>query len=275
VPREDARVRRLRISIGANPRRNGDIVKGWCRTARPMVKSALVTGATGQDGSYLMELLLKKGYEVFGLVRRLSVPNMGNIQHIVDRVTLIDGDLIDQSSLNAAVKEADPDEVYSLAAQSFVATSFVQPVLTGEITGLGVVRLLEAVRANAPDPRFYQASSSEMFGRVDREPQDETTPLHPRTPYGEPDDFVGATGESHSVREFVAEAFRLAGISDWEKHVTMDDKNLRPSEVYNLRGDASKAKRILGWEAKTRFKDLVRTMVEAEIRALQQVRPAR
>jgi len=326
-----------------------------------MAKSALVTGATGQDGSFLMELLLKKGYEVFGLVRRLSVPNMGNIQHIVDRVTLIDGDLIDQSSLNAAVKEASPDEVYSLAAQSFVATSFVQPVLTGEITGLGVVRLLEAVRANAPDARFYQASSSEMFGRVDREPQDETTPFHPRSPYGvakvyaywacvnyreahdlfvsngilfnheserrglefltrkvshgvarihagltksialgnldakrdwgyapeyvdlmwrvlqhrEPDDFVGATGESHSVREFVAEAFRLAGISDWEKHVTMDDKNLRPSEVYNLRGDASKAKRILGWETKTRFKDLVRTMVEAEIRALQQVRPAR
>src|SRR5438067_10586244 len=149
-----------------------------------MVKSALMTGATGQDGSYLMELLLKKGYEVFGLVRRLSVPNMGNIQHIVDRVTLIDGDLIDQSSLNAAVKEADPDEVYSLAAQSFVATSFVQPVLTGEITGLGVVRLLEALRAYAPEARFYQASSSEMFGRVDREPQDEMTPFHPRSPYG-------------------------------------------------------------------------------------------
>jgi GDPmannose 4,6-dehydratase len=232
--------------------------------------------------------------------------------------------------------------------------------LTGEITGLGVVRLLEAVRANAPDARFYQASSSEMFGRVDREPQDEQTPFHPRSPYGvakvyaywacvnyreahdlfvsngilfnheserrglefltrkvshgvarihagltkslalgnldakrdwgyapeyvdlmwrvlqhgEPDDFVGATGESHSVREFVAEAFRLAGISNWEKHVTMDDKNLRPSEVYNLRGDATKAKRLLGWEAKTRFKDLVRTMVEAEIRALEQARPA-
>src|SRR5437016_3574865 len=215
-----------------------------------MVKSALVTGATGQDGSYLMELLLKKGYEVFGLVRRLSVPNMGNIQHIVDRVTLIDGDLIDQSSLNAAVKEADPDEVYSLAAQSFVATSFVQPVLTGEITGLGVVRLLG-----------YAPEYVDLMWRV--------------LQHREPDDFVGATGESHSVREFVAEAFRLAGISDWEKHVTMDDKNLRPSEVYNLRGDASKAKRILGWETKTRFKDLVRTMVEAEIRALQQVRPAR
>src|SRR5438128_5559080 len=155
-----------------------------------MAKSALVTGATGQDGSYLMELLLKKGYEVFGLVRRLSVPNMGNIQHIVDRVTLIDGDLIDQSSLNAAVKEAAPDEVYSLAAQSFVATSFVQPVLTGEITGLDVVRLLEAVRANAPDARFYQASSSEMFGRVDRQPQDETNSFHPRRPYGVAEDHA-------------------------------------------------------------------------------------
>ncbi len=323
-----------------------------------MTKSALVTGATGQDGSYLMELLLNKGYEVHGLVRRLSVPNLGNIQHLVDRVTLIDGDLIDQSSLNSAVKDCEPDEIYSLAAQSFVGTSFVQPVLTGEITGLGVLRLLEAVRAYAPDARVYQASSSEMFGQVDREPQDENTPFHPRSPYGvakvyaywacvnyreahgisisngilfnhesprrglefltrkvsqgvarihhglaktislgnidakrdwgyapeyvdlmwrvlkhkEPDDFVGATGEAHSVREFVEEAFRVAGISDWEKHVTIDEKNYRPSEVYNLRGDPSKAKRILGWEAKTRFKDLVKIMVEADIKFLESVR---
>jgi GDPmannose 4,6-dehydratase len=323
-----------------------------------MVKSALVTGATGQDGSYLMELLVEKGYEVFGLVRRLSVPNIGNIRHLVDRVTLLDGDLIDQSSLNAAVKASEPDEVYNLAAQSFVATSFVQPVLTGEITGLGVVRLLEAVRAHAPDTRFYQASSSEMLGKVTHEPQDEETPFHPRSPYGvakvyaywacvnyreahglfvsngilfnheserrgmefltrkvshgvarihaglaktialgnleakrdwgyapeyvdlmwrilqheQPDDFVGATGEAHSVREFVEEAFRLAGISNWEKHVTIEDRNLRPAEVYNLRGDAGKAKRMLGWEAKTRFKDLVRIMVEAEIKALEDVR---
>src|SRR6058998_3044629 len=149
-----------------------------------MAKSALVTGATGQDGSFLMELLLKKGYEVHGLVRRLSIPNIGNIQHLVDRVSLLDGDLIDQSSLNAAVKESEPDEVYNLAAQSFVGTSFVQPVLTGEITGLGAVRVLEAVRAYAPDARVYQASSSEMFGKVDREPQDESTPFHPRSPYG-------------------------------------------------------------------------------------------
>ena len=149
-----------------------------------MAKSALVTGATGQDGSFLMELLLKKGYEVHGLVRRLSIPNIGNIQHLVDRVSLLDGDLIDQSSLNAAVKESEPDEVYNLAAQSFVATSFVQPVLTGEITGIGAVRVLEAVRAYAPDAKVYQASSSEMFGKVDREPQDESTPFYPRSPYG-------------------------------------------------------------------------------------------
>ncbi len=298
-----------------------------------------------------MELLLKKGYEVYGLVRRLSTPNLNNITDIADQVHLVDGDLMDQSSLDAAVKLAKPDEIYNLAAQSFVGTSFVQPVLTGEITGLGVVRLLESARHHAPEARFYQASSSEMFGKVDREPQDENTPMHPRSPYGvakvygywacinyreaygmfvsngilfnhesqrrgiefltrkvahgvariaagkaktialgnldakrdwgyapdyvdmmyrilqykEPDDFVGATGEAHSVREFVEEAFRVAGISDWEKHVTVDEKNIRPSEVYNLRGDPSKAKRLLGWEPKVRFKELVRLMVEAEL----------
>jgi len=323
-----------------------------------MAKSALVTGATGQDGSFLMEFLLNKGYDVHGLVRRLSVPNMGNIARVADKVTLLDGDLIDQSSLNAAVKESEPDEVYNLAAQSFVGTSFVQPVLTGEITGLGAIRLLEAVRAHAPDGRVYQAASSEMFGKVDREPQDENTPFHPRSPYGvakvyaywacvnyreahglfvangilfnheserrglefltrkvshgvarihaglaktlslgnldarrdwgyapeyidlmwrvlqhgEPDDFIGATGEAHAVREFVEEAFRVAGISDWEKHVTVDAKNYRPSEVYNLRGDAGKAKRMLGWEAKIRFKQLVKIMVEADIRLVESAR---
>src|SRR5256712_4217343 len=149
-----------------------------------MSKHALVSGITGQDGSFLAELLLKKGYEVFGLVRRLSIPNIGNIQHLVDRVALLDGDLIDQSSLNAAVKESEPDEVYNLAAQSFVSTSFVQPVLTGEITGLGALRVLDAVRTQAPHARVYQASSSEMFGRVDKEPQDEATPMHPQSPYG-------------------------------------------------------------------------------------------
>src|SRR2546426_11833389 len=149
-----------------------------------MAKRAFITGITGQCGSFLAELLLRKGYEVTGLVRRLSTPSFGNIRPIADRLRLVDGDLMDQSSLNAAIKEAQPDEVYNLAAQSFVSTSFVQPVLTGEITGLGAVRVLEAVRAYAPDAKVYQASSSEMFGKVDREPQDESTPFHPRSPYG-------------------------------------------------------------------------------------------
>jgi len=326
-----------------------------------MGKRALVTGVTGQDGSLLAEYLLKKGYEVYGVVRRLSTPNLGNILGIKDDVHLLDGDLIDQSSLNAAVKEAEPDEVYNLAAQSFVGTSFVQPVLTGEITGLGALRVLEAVRSFAPHARVYQASSSEMFGKVSEEPQNERTAFHPRSPYGvakvyaywasvnyreahnlfasngilfnheherrglefvtrtishgvakihvgaasqlrlgnldakrdwgyapeyvdlmwrtlqhsQPDDFVGATGESHSVREFVEEAFRVAGIPNWEAYVVADEKRFRPSEVYNLRGDASKAKRVLGWEAKVRFKDLVRIMVEADIKLLESQRPVR
>src|SRR3989454_9014799 len=291
-----------------------------------MTKRAFVTGVTGQCGSFLAELLLKKGYEVTGLVRRLSNPNLENIQRIVDRLNLVDGDLMDQSSLNAAIQEAQPDEVYNLAAQSFVSTSFVQPVLTGEITGLGALRVLDAVRTQAPHARVYQASSSEMFGRVDKEPQDEATPMHPQSPYGvakvyaylasvnyreaynlfgsngilfnneserrgvefvtrkishgvaqivagrakklslgnldarrdwgyapeyvdlmwrilqygEPTEFVGATGESHSVREFVQEAFEVAGIPEWQGYVVSEPRNFRPSEVYNLRGDASK-----------------------------------
>ncbi len=316
-----------------------------------MARRALVTGITGQCGSFLAELLLQKGYEVTGLVRRLSTPNLGNIRPIADQLHLVDGDLMDQSSLNTAVKEAQPDEIYNLAAQSFVATSFVQPVLTGEITGLGAIRLLEAVRTQAPQARVYQASSSEMFGKVAEEPQKETTPMHPRSPYGvakvyaywasvnyreayhmfvsngilfnmeserrglefvtrkithgvaaiatkqakklslgnldakrdwgyapeyvdlmwrilqhpEPGEFVGATGVNHSVKEFVVEAFRAAGIDDWETYVVSEAKNFRPAEVYNLRGDASKAKRLLGWEPTVRFKQLVRLMVEAEL----------
>lgn len=323
--------------------------------AYPMGKTAFVTGVTGQNGSYLAELSLRRGYDVYGLVRRLSVPNLGNIQHITDQMIFLDGDLMDQSSLNAAVKQSEPDEVYNLASQSFVGTSFIQPVLTGEITGLGVLRMLEAVRAHAPDARVYQASSSEMFGRVDREPQNEDTPFHPRSPYGvakvfaywasvnyreahglfvsngiffnhesprrgfefvtrkashgvakihlgladsitlgnidakrdwgyapdyvdlmwrilqhsEPDDFVGATWESHSVRELVREAFRVVGIENWESYVQTDKKLFRPAEVYNLRGDASKARRILGWESKILFQELVRIMVEADIELLQ------
>jgi GDPmannose 4,6-dehydratase len=314
-------------------------------------RRALITGITGQDGSYLAEFLLSKGYRVSGIVRRLSSPNLTNLSGIVDRIELLDGDLMDQSSLNRAVESTSPDEVYNLAAQSFVATSFTQPVLTGEITGMGALRLLEAVRVNAPQARVYQASSSEMFGHVESEPQDETTPFHPRSPYGvakvyaywacinyreayalfvangisfnhessrrghefvtrkisdgvariatgkaetitlgnldarrdwgyapdyvdfmwrtlqakEPGDFVAATGESHTVREFAEEAFKVAGIERWEDHVRVDPKFNRPSEVFNLRGNPAKAKRELGWDAKTRFKDLVRIMVMADL----------
>ena len=314
-------------------------------------RRALVTGITGQDGSFLARLLLEKGYRVYGLVRRLSSPNMSNIASILDKIELLDGDLMDQSSLTEAVKRADPSEIYNLAAQSFVGTSFAQPALTGEITGLGALRLLEATRTHAPSARFYQAASSEMFGYVDREPQDESTPFHPRSPYGvakvyaywaavnyreaysmfvsngilfnheseirgiefvtrkisdgvariaagqakylvlgnldarrdwgyapdyvdlmwrvlqhsKPDEFVGATGEAHSVKEFVQEAFRIAGIEDWEGYLKLDPKFNRPSEVYNLRGNAAKAERELGWKPRTRFKELVRIMVEADL----------
>ena len=314
-------------------------------------RTALITGVTGQDGSYLAELLLQKGYRVFGLVRRLSTPNLSNLSGVIDQVTIVDGDLMDQSSLNQAVGRSHPDEVYNLGAQSFVAASFNQPVLTGEITGLGTLRLLEAVRLHAPNARFYQASSSEIYGHVAEEPQNEMTPFHPRSPYGAakvygywaavnyreayslfvsngilfnhesprrglefvtrkisdtvaqiaagkartltlgnldakrdwgyapdyvelmwrtlhhstPGEFVGATGESHTVREFVEEAFRVAGIEKWEPFVKTDPSFHRPSEVFNLRGDATKAQRELGWTATTRFHDLVRIMVEADL----------
>ncbi|HYK92487.1 MAG TPA: GDP-mannose 4,6-dehydratase [Thermoplasmata archaeon] len=315
-------------------------------------RRALITGVTGQDGSYLAELLVSKGYEVFGVVRRLSSPNMAYLGKVLDKIQILDADLMDQTSLHLAVKRAEPDEVYNLAAQSFVAASFSQPVLTGEITGLGAVRLLEAVRAHAAGARVYQASSSEMFGHVDREPQDETTPFHPRSPYGvakvyaywacinyresygmyisngilfnheserrglefvtrrisdgvariatgkaksitlgnldarrdwgyapdyvdfmwrtlqqpAPGDYVGATGESHSVRDFAKAAFAVAGLTDWEQYVKNDPALLRPSEVFNLRGEPAKAERVLGWRATVRLHDLVRIMVESDLR---------
>lgn len=314
-------------------------------------KSALITGITGQDGSYLAEFLLKKGYKIFGIVRRLSTPNLTNISMFPDKVTLLDGDLMDQTSLDAAVKASDPDEIYNLAAQSFVGTSFTQPVLTAEITGVGALRMLEAARRFSDNARFYQASSSEMFGNAQEEPQSETTPFRPRSPYGcskvfahyavrnyreaygmfastgilfnhesarrgaefvtrkiaigvgrvsrgenyriplgdlnarrdwgyapdyidlmwrilqhdKPDDFVGATGTSHSVAEFLSESFRLVGLTDWQSHVTLQPTLSRPSEVYNLRGDPSKARRELHWEPKVGFHELVRLMVEAEL----------
>jgi GDPmannose 4,6-dehydratase len=319
-------------------------------------RRALITGVTGQDGSYLTELLLKKGYDVYGLIRRQSTPSMSNLEAVRGQLTILDGDLTDQSSLNHAVRVAAPDEVYNLAAQSFVATSFAQPVLTGEITGLGALRLLEAFRAHAPTARFYQASSSEMFGQIDREPQSETTPFHPRSPYGvakvyaywacvnfreayslsvsngilfnhesprrglefvtrkitdgvarialgkadsitlgnlearrdwgyapdyvdlmwrtlqqdTPGDYVGATGEAHTVREFLEAAFKAAGIDVWERYVKVDPKFNRPAEVYALRGDASKAKRVLGWEPTVRFQQLVRLMVQADLERLSE-----
>ena len=315
-----------------------------------MTKAALITGITGQDGSYLAELLLGKGYEVYGLVRRLSTPNMSRISHIVDNIIFLEGDLTDQSSLNVAVQTAQPDEVYNLAAQSFVATSWNQPVLTGNVTGLGVTRILEAVKHFCRDAKFYQASSSEMFGNVNEVPQNELTRFRPRSPYAiakvygyyttvnyresfdmfccngilfnhesprrgiefvtkkitdgaarihhgnskelrlgnldakrdwgyagdyveamwqmlqqdAPDDYVVATGESHSVEEFVEMAFSTAGL-DWRDHVKMDERFMRPADVPELRGDASKAREKLGWAPKTSFEDLVEMMVRADL----------
>ena len=318
------------------------------------MKSALITGITGQDGSYLAELLLTQGYEVHGLIRRLSRPNLGNIENIMDRITTHDGDLLDQSSLNAAVRDAEPDEVYNLASQSFVATSFRQPVLTAEVTGLGVIRMLSAVKEYAPEAHFYQASSSEMFGKAREQPQSEITPFHPVSPYGvakvlahqsvvnyreiynmfastgisfnheserrgiefvtrkisrtvaeiclglknelqlgdmtakrdwsyapehmeaayrilqhdTPDDFVLASGITHSVQDFVETAFEVADLN-WAEHVTVNSKYMRPAEIPVLVGDASKAKRELGWEPKVTFEKLVWRMVDHDLRELE------
>jgi GDPmannose 4,6-dehydratase len=314
---------------------------------------ALITGITGQDGSYLAELLLDRGYEVFGMVRRASTEHVERIAHILDRITLVQADLLDQFSLVAALEEARPAEVYNLAAQSFVPTSWRQPVLTAEFSGVGVTRMLEAIRTTDPSIRFYQASSSEMFGKVRDVPQDETTPFYPRSPYGvakayghfitvnyresygifavsgilfnhesprrglefvtrkisdgaarikldwtdelrlgnldakrdwgfagdyveamwlmmqrgEPTDYVVATGEAHSVREFVDIAFDHVGL-DPERHVVVDPRFERPAEVDHLVGDASRARRELGWEPRVSFENLVRMMVDADLERL-------
>ena len=317
-----------------------------------MSKKALITGITGQDGSYLAELLLEKGYKVYGLNRRTSTPNYSRIASIVDQIELVSGDLLDQHSLTTAVKDIQPDEIYNLAAQSFVKASWEQPMLTGESTGLGVTRMLEAVRFACPSAKFYQASSSEMFGKVQEIPQVESTPFWPRSPYGvakvyghwitvnyresynlfavsgilfnhesprrglefvtrkisstiakikygkadklylgnpeakrdwgyakdyvemmhlmlqqeTPEDFVIATGETHSVSEFVEQAFEVAGISNWrEKVVWNDPRYSRPAEVDHLIGNPAKAKKILGWVPKTSFAELVRLMVESDL----------
>jgi len=316
------------------------------------MKRALITGITGQDGSYLAELLLEKGYNVFGLTRRTSTVNFERIKQIEDKVSLIQGDLLDQGSLASALEESQPDEVYNLAAQSFVATSWNQPVLTGEVTGIGVTRMLEAILDENKKIKFYQASSSEMFGKVTETPQKETTRFYPRSPYGvakvyghyvtvnhresynlfacsgilfnhesprrglefvtrkishavariylgkqkfielgnldakrdwgyakdyveamwlmlqqpKPDDYVVATGETHSVEDFLRLAFAVVGITDYKKYVKSNvDKYMRPAEVDYLIGDYGKAKKILGWKPKTSFKELVEIMVKADI----------
>ena len=318
-----------------------------------MTQTALITGITGQDGSYLAEFLLAQGYEVHGMVRRSSTERFERISHLRDHVTLHQADLLDQLSIITLLKEVRPREVYNLAAQSFVPTSWLQPVLTSEFTAIGVTRMLEAIRLVDPAIRFYQASSSEMFGAVRQEPQNEQTPFWPRSPYGvakvyghwitvnyresyglfacsgilfnhesprrgtefvtrkiadgvariklglaetlalgnldamrdwgyagdyveamwmmlqqdTSDDYVVASGEKHSVRELVELAFDHAGL-DWHDHVVTDPKLLRPAEVNTLRGDAAKARRVLGWRPKVGFAELIRMMVDADLKRL-------
>jgi len=317
---------------------------------------ALITGVTGQDGSYLAEFLLEQGYEVIGMIRRTSTTNFERIQHIQDRLTLVSGDLLDQISLIDLLSRNRPNEVYNLAAQSFVQTSWGQPVFTGEVTALGVTRILDAIRLVDPDIRFYQASTSEMFGKVRQSPQDENTPFYPRSPYGVaklyghwitinyresynlyavsgicfnhesprrgrefvtrkiaraaariklgldkelrlgnldaqrdwgyapdyvramwlslhqelPEDYVLATGQTHTVRHFAEQAFQIVGL-DYEKYIIQDPQFMRPAEVDYLKGNPAKAKAKLGWQAETSFEDLVKIMVEAELKANEKV----
>jgi GDPmannose 4,6-dehydratase len=325
---------------------------------------------SGQDGSYLAEFLLEKDYEVYGIVRRLSVPNIQNIKHLIGRVKIYDGDMMDQGSIERAIQDCQPDEFYNLAAQSFVKSSWNQPLLTGEVTGLGVSRALEALRNLKPDTKFYQASSSEMYGKAEETPQTESTKFHPRSPYGvskvygywstvnyresydmftcngilfnhesprrgfefitrkisygaaciaegirtseaaneekepivkdnqislgnmdakrdwgyagdyieamwlmlqqeEPDDYVIATGESHSIKDFVVEAFKSIGVDDWEKHIKIDERFMRPAEIDLLQGDCMKAKEKLKWQPKVNFQQLVTMMVDEDRKMLR------
>ena len=318
-------------------------------------RRALITGVTGQDGSYLDEFLLEQGYEVFGMVRRTSTVNFTRIKHIQDKIHLVSGDLLDQGSLIGLISEIRPQEVYNLAAQSFVPTSWKQPVFTGGVTGLGVTRMLEAIRTIDPTIRFYQASSSEMFGKVQEVPQSETTPFYPRSPYGvakvyghwitvnyresydlfavsgilfnhesprrglefvtrkityhvakiklgltdklalgnldskrdwgyagdyvramwlmlqqdQPDDYVVGTGSTHSVQEFCEVAFSYVGL-DWHDYVVQDPRFMRPAEVDLLVADPSKAKRVLNWEPSVSFETLIKLMIDADLKRLQQ-----
>lgn len=318
------------------------------------MKRALITGVTGQDGSYLAELLLEKGYEVHGVVRRCSTTTTARIEHLRDQITIHHADLTDQLSLIRMFQQVEPNEVYNLAAQSFVPTSFFAPIMTAETTGLGVVRVLEALRLAAPEARFYQASSSEMFGKVVETPQNEETPFYPRSPYGvskvfghyitinyresynlhassgilynheserrgiefvtrkisrhvalikkgllkelvlgniaaerdwghardyvkamwmmlqqdEPDDYVVATGEKHSVRDFCKVAFEHVGLN-WEEFVRCDKKFERPAEVEMLLGDPAKARNKLGWTNEVSFEQLVKLMVDKDIERIE------
>ena len=313
-------------------------------------KTALITGVTGQDGSYLAEFLLKQGYRVIGMMRRTSTETVGRIAHLLDQIELVHGDLLDQNSLIDIMQRFQPDEFYNLAAQSFVPTSWQQPVLTGEFTALGVTRALEAVRLVKPDCRFYQASSSEMFGKVQEVPQNEDTPFYPRSPYGvskvyghwitvnyresydlfavsgilfnhesprrglefvtrkvthhvarikegqlktlplgnleaqrdwgfagdyvramwlmlqqdKPDDYVIASGRTHTVQRLCEIAFEAAGLN-WEDHVVVDERFFRPAEVDLLVGDAEKARSELGWQPEVSFEQMIVDMVEADI----------
>jgi len=317
-------------------------------------RRALITGITGQDGSYLAEFLLEKGYKVYGMVRRASSDHFERIAHLEDRIELREGDLLDQLSIITLLHAIEPHEIYNLAAQSFVPTSWEQPILTSEATALGVTRMLEAIRVVDRSIRFYQASSSEMFGKVRESPQNEKTPFYPRSPYGvakvyghyltvnyresygvyavsgilfnhesprrgrqfvsrkislgaaaiklglatqlrlgnldakrdwgyagdyvdamwtmmqqsTPDDFVIATGETHTVRELCQIAFARVGL-DWEKYVVVDATHVRPAEVDLLIGDAGKARRVLGWRQKVSFRELVEMMVDADLRELR------
>ncbi len=315
-----------------------------------MKKRALITGITGQDGSYLAEFLLENGYDVYGMVRRSSTENFERIDHIRDRIILIQADLLDQLSIISAIKDVGPAEIYNLGAQSFVPTSWNQPVLTGEFTAIGVTRMLEAVKLVDPGIRFYQASSSEMFGKVQESPQNEKTPFYPRSPYGvakvyghwitinyresfdifacsgilfnhesprrgrefvtrkvshgvamikeglmkklglgnldaerdwgyagdyvkamwlmlqqdEPDDFVIATGISHSVKDLVSAAFSCVDLN-WEDYVVIDRSQMRPADVDHLLGDSSKAKKILEWKPEVQFEELIEMMVRHDV----------
>ena len=320
-----------------------------------MTKRALITGINGMDGSHLADLLLDKGYEVWGMERRASAKNRTNTKHLEGKISFINGDMTDQNSLVRCLKESQPDEVYNLAAQSFVGESWNTPEYTSEVTGLGVLRILEAIRESDEDIKFYQASSSEMFGRMIENPAKETTPFYPRSPYGvsklyghwitknyresygihacsgilfnheserrgiefvtrkitdgvarislglsdfislgnldakrdwgyapdyveamwlmlqqdSPDDFVIATGETHSIRDFLSEAFSYVGITNWEKYVKQDPRFMRPAEVDVLRGDYTKAKTDLGWQPKVGFSELVSRMMKNDLDLLE------